>query len=279
MSDGRARRRRCRARRRRPPSRRRRPTAPARCRPRSGPGAGRVGRGADRRARQQLPLADATGELEVGRQLVVDGEVASRSASSENRTRRTTRSSSVTWSPAPMSSTTAQTATVSSAAASSRAPATTETATIAMPTHSRGSRHPGVVARTATGDACAPWTPRFLDTRTSCRPDPPRSRAHPQAAGEQRPDARMMRRWAHGRRSPLPHARRRGRGAQHVRRAGLRAGAPRRARGDQDRRSRPVAGRGEQARGVHRRALPDTQQFVADHPFAEADSAMEEESS
>ena len=57
--------------------------------------------------------------------------------------------------------------------------------------------------------------------------------------------------WPHGRRPPLPDARRRGRGAQHLERAGLRARPSRRPPGDQDRRPRPVARRAGPARGVH----------------------------
>ena len=90
-----------------------------------------------------------------------------------NRTRRATRSPAVTVSPAPMSSATAQTLTESSAAASSRDPATIETATMRMPTHMRGSFHPGRVARTAPitspgAVADPPELPRFLLTRPSC---------------------------------------------------------------------------------------------------------------
>ena len=54
-----------------------------------------------------------------------------------------------------------------------------------------------------------------------------------------------------GQGTSLPHADRRGRGAQHLERAGLRAGPPQGAQGHQDRRPRPVAGRGERARGLH----------------------------
>ena len=54
---------------------------------------------------------------------------------------------------------TAHTDTESSAAPTRRMPATTETATIAMPIHIRGSRHPGVRVRVA---ASGPPVPREL---------------------------------------------------------------------------------------------------------------------
>ncbi|CAA9378333.1 MAG: Excisionase/Xis, DNA-binding, partial [uncultured Nocardioides sp.] len=52
-------------------------------------------------------------------------------------------------------------------------------------------------------------------------------------------------------RSPVPDAGRRRGDPRHVERTGLRAGAPRRPACDQDRRSRPVAGRAVPARGLH----------------------------
>ncbi|GAA4696774.1 hypothetical protein GCM10023226_39100 [Nocardioides nanhaiensis] len=55
--------------------------------------------------------------------------------------------------PAAASCPTTQTATVSSAEASTRDPATTEAATIATPSHRRGSRQPGRAARVAGGGA------------------------------------------------------------------------------------------------------------------------------
>ena len=173
-------------------------------------------------------------------------------SSSANRTRRRPGRRPVTASPAPMSAATAHTATVSSAAPSSRAPATTETATIATPIQSRGSRQPGwsLAPGGAAGASGAPEIPAHAAHHAvptaRWSPGPPQVRV-PAYRGRRA----EMRRWRHGRHAPLPDARRRGRGAQHLERAGLRAGPPRRPAGDQDRRPRPVAGRGDQARGVH----------------------------
>jgi hypothetical protein len=53
---------------------------------------------------------------------------------------------------------------VSSAALRSRAPATTETATMSTPTHSLGSRQPGVAARVAGGVGAEVDAPRSVTT-------------------------------------------------------------------------------------------------------------------
>ena len=251
--------------RRRRPSRRARPAAPGRPRPRPAArpcrSAGRPHRprpaGAARRRRRRAPAAARPaacrrrGSSRPGRRRrrTAPGARPGRPRSARRRARRRRRP------PRPRRCRRRRPAAAD--------PATTETATISRPTHSRGSRQPGVVARAAGGTADdRPATGPATGVRVVV-PDP---ETHDDMIAPRRADRNPvihrhasrragplpgMRRWDPCPVAPLPHARRRRRGAQHLERAGLRARTPRRARRDQDRRPRPVAGRVGAAGGVH----------------------------
>ena len=210
---------------------------------------GRLGRGSDGRPRGNSSPAPTPRIAGVGRKLVVGTEVALQLGVSANRTRRTTRSASVTGRRRPCPRRRPHRHGVVGGAEQPR-PATTEAATIAIPIHRRGSRHPGVV-RAPPAVRPSPEIPGHGDIM------PPRFRhdLFPQARRPAADGPPGMATCAHGR-PPLPHPRRRGGGPDTsvaqvyalVRRGELPA--------IQDRRPRPVASGDHSSRSSSTRPTP-----------------------
>ena len=215
-------------------------------------------------ARRRRPAGSGwprSGSVVVDGEVAVGGRASRGSAPGDARGRRQTG-----WPRRAGRAATAQTATVSSAAASSRAPSTTEAATSSEP-----EQQPRVAP--ARRSAAAAHRDGAVSVRAGAVS---RHRRHGPLAGV-RPQARRVKRSqpsasggrvdGHGRDAEVPPAGRRRRDPEHLRRPGLRAGAPPRAQGDQDRRSRSVARRGQRARGLHPAGLRRRREVRARPPL------------